>query len=219
MSENTPGGGADATTATPTPEAGTTTSTAPVVAEVPASPSKGDWAGMVTSLREQTKRSQAIEGQLSALTETLAKLSPGKPATAAATPSDGGQALAAIEAMRFDLSLEKAFGAHKIAEDHPLRELIETAARAAKPPDLREYVGRYAKAAVTGASVTPPIAPSNTGAPAASPSGAQLPENPMLWPPDVVRKLGKEAVRKALDEYDANQGRGDPLRAVRRKRT
>lgn len=68
------------------------------------------------------------------------------------------------------------------------------------------------------ASVVPPTAPSNTGAPAPTPgpSNGQLPDNPLLWPPDVVRACSAMEYRDALDSYERRQGRGDPLHGLRR---
>lgn len=60
---------------------------------------------------------------------------------------------------------------------------------------------------------TPPAAP----APAPTPGQEPLPENPLYYPAEVVRALGRERWRAALDAYDQRTGRGDPLAALRRR--
>lgn len=213
MPEN-PSGAADAATATPTPAAGTPTATAPVAAPTApeiAAPSKDDWAGMAKSIREIAKSLSAVMPQ-----QPPPKTETPKPATADAV----AEKLAVLE---FRLGLKEAMSAAGIT-DRLLAEVVEKAAMQDKPADLAAYVAKYAALKPAGApaaipaAVTPPIAPSNTGTPAPNPSAAALPDNPLLWPPDVVRKTSAADFQKALAEYDARTGKGDPLRALRRPR-
>lgn len=218
MDPNTPGGGADAPTVTPTPAVGSTTTTAPVTTTEVAAPSKGDWAGFQKTLREQTQLIASITEKLNTLGAPAAKTEPAKPADASALAQQ-------VADLNRRISIRDALASAGVT-DPRVAARVERVAKAENPSDLGSFVTEFladfvpAKPAAAAAivPVAPPAAPSNTGPPAASPAGAQLPENPMHWPPDVVRKLGTEAVRKALDEYDAKHGRGDPLRAIRRKR-
>lgn len=217
MDPTNPAGGADAPPAPAQPPAASST---PVTEET-AAPSKGDWAGMAKSMRTVAETLPSLAARLEALEKGRAPASPSSTPMGAA----GADAMAAVEEMRAELALRDAFDAHKVAADNPLRDLIKAAAKSARPPDLVEFVGRYAglgvaraPAAPAPAPVTPPASPSNSGAPAATPSVAALPDNPLAWPAETVRALGPVKFREALSAYDQRVGRGDPLHALRRKR-
>jgi hypothetical protein len=217
------GGAPDGATATPAPAAGSTDTTATTTASVEiANPSKGDWAGLNKTLRDQTAILSAQNERINALTDALAKMSGAPPKTEPSKPADAAAVMAEVSALKFQLALKDALSGAGIT-DRSFAELVEKAALSEKPTDLAAFVARYAPlapraAAAPAATAAPPTAPSNTGAPQAAPSSGQLPENPMHWPADTVRKLGPEGFRKALDDYDARTGKGDPLRALRRRR-
>jgi hypothetical protein len=221
MSDQNNSGGADATTATPAPEAGSTTTTAAVPVEV-AAPSKGDWAGMAKSQRETNERLNAVAEQVSKLVGALAPQAKAEPSK----PADAATVSAQLAALEFKLSLKEAIGSAGIT-DRSFAELVEKAAIAEKPADLAAFVAKYAPlapraaaaATATAAPAAPsPTAPSNTGAATAAPSAVQLSDNPLLWDAATVRKAGPVAWRKALEEYDARTGKGDPLHALRRRK-
>lgn len=170
--------------------------------------SKQEWLDFRREMRSKLERptTPADEGK--------AKASPAVPADATASK------LADLE---FRLELKDAISAAGIA-DRTFAELVEKAARAERPTDMAAFVAKYAgfaprPATAAAAPAAPaPTAPSNTGAAAAAPSSGQLPDNPLLWDAATVRKTGAVAWRKALEEYDARTGKGDPLHALRRRK-
>jgi hypothetical protein len=200
----------------PAPPDGGAVTPPPVAAVPPAAPvappapfvvSKDEW---VESRREQRQ-----------IRELLSKLTPAAATTTPATvPTAPPDAMAAVEELRQEIALRDAFDAHKVAAGNPLRELIATAAKASKPPDLAAFVGKYAGAAAATpapAVVTPPAAPSNTGTPAATPAQASLPADPRHWPRETVAAMTTEAWRAELEKYEASQGRRNPLAHLRRR--
>lgn len=215
------GGGADAPTVTPTPAAGTPTTTAPVTPTTePAAPSKGDWAGFQKTLREQTQLIASITEKLNALGQPQKPAEPAKPADASALAQQ-------VADLNRRISIRDALAVAGVT-DPKVAARLERVAKAENPSDLGSFVAEFiadfvpAKpaAAAPAAPVAPPTAPSNTGAPAPTPgpSTGQLPDNPLLWPAEVVKKMPLEEYRKALNDYDARAGKGDPLRHLRRKR-
>jgi peptidoglycan hydrolase-like protein with peptidoglycan-binding domain len=219
MDPQNPGGGADASTVTPTPTVGSTTTTAPVVQTEVAAPSKGDWAGFQKTLREQTQLIASITEKLNSLGGPAKPAEPAKPADASALAQQ-------VADLNRRISIRDALAAAGVS-DPKVAARVERVAKAENPQDLGAFVSEFiadfvpaktVAAVPVSAPVAAPIAPSNTGQPAPSPAQAQLPENPTQWPADVVRKMGPIEFRKALDAYDAKHGRGDPLRLLRRKR-
>lgn len=194
---------------------------APPTAPPPAAP---PGAAPATEPRIDHKEIVGLRTETRELLDQVKKLveAKGAPATApvtAPTNDAGATALAKVEEVQFDLALEKAFSAAKLPEDSPLREVITTAAKASKPPDLRAYVARFAGVTVTTAPVVPPpaTAPSNTGAPTAPPTAVQLPENPFHWPPDAVAKLKPEEFHELVAKWEHKNGRGNPMAPMRQR--
>jgi hypothetical protein len=225
MSDQTNGGAPDGATATPTPVAGTATTTATTTAPVEvANPSKGDWAGMNKAMREQATILATTQTQLAEVAKALAALAPQQTKAEPSKPADAASVSAQLAALEFKLALKDAIGSAGIT-DRSFAELVEKAAFAEKPADMAAFVAKYAPlapraaAAVIAATAAPsPTAPSNTGAATAAPSSGQLPDNPLLWDSATVRKTGLVAWRKALEEFDARTGKGDPLHLLRPQR-
>jgi hypothetical protein len=219
MSDQTNGGAPDGATATPTPVAGTATTTATTTAPVEvANPSKGDWAGMNKAMREQATILATTQTQLAEVAKALAALAPQQTKAEPSKPADAASVSAQLAALEFKLALKDAIGSAGIT-DRSFAELVEKAA------DMAAFVAKYAPlapraaAAVIAATAAPsPTAPSNTGAATAAPSSGQLPDNPLLWDSATVRKTGLVAWRKALEEFDARTGKGDPLHLLRPQR-
>lgn len=160
----------------------------------------------VVELRKQTRN---LERKVDELTEIL-KANLGRtseqPKPKAVAPeaeqrvSAGKQALAELQDLKRELALEKALGAHGITGQ--ARELIELAAKAAKPDDLHAFVAKYVppkksggdEGAPAAAAVAPqaaPAAPTNTGAPAV---GGQpfIPESPFALSPAAMAAMSDE---------------------------
>lgn len=167
----------------------------------------------IVGLRTETRELHAAVMEL--LKKSGAATAAPAPAAAPADPA----AMAAIEGIKFTLDLERALRKHGVP-DGPVADLITAAATAAKPADLAAYVAQYAKIG----SGTPPApvvptatAPSNTGPPAANPSTASIPDNPLEWSPDVLAKFTPDEFHQALAKYEQKSGRGNPFASMRQR--
>jgi hypothetical protein len=192
MSEQTP----------PVPPDGGAGTTPPVAAVPPAVQpfvvSKEEWLDFrreVRSVKEQLGKAPPVVNNT----------------TTAPTPAP--DLAAQLEEMRTDLALRDAFDAHRVAAGNPLRELITTAAKASKPPDLAAFVAKYAgmvaqpapAAAPVPAPIVKPIAPSDTGAP----------DNPFKWGPEITKHMKDGEFHEAVKKWERTQGMGNPLAAMR----
>lgn len=180
--------------------------------------SKDEWVDSRREIRN-------VKETLGTLAATLAKLAPVAPPPPSDDKGKGSPGPTVDADVRARLDLADAIDESGLTLTQANKQLVKRLHSAERPTDVRAWLAETVKilpvvpAATAAPMVSPPAAPGDTGPPSATPAaGGQLPENPLLWPPDVVRKTPLEEYRKALAEYDARAGKGDPLKALRRRR-
>ena len=187
----------------------------PEPAAEPAQPSKQEWADFHRTQRE-------LQTQMKAIAEGMKPKEVPKPEP---TKADGNvDVMAQLADMRLELDLERAMRAAKIPEGSKLSNLITTAAKATKPPNIREFVDGYADMVpaptVPAVPVVPPTAKSDTGPAVAAKTDAGLPDgHPYRWSAEVIAKMSPEELRKAARDYEnKNSGSANVLEVFEARR-
>jgi hypothetical protein len=178
-------------------------------------PDGGLTLGDGTTWRNANELKDALKTVRELEREYRQKLQGGTPAPQQAKPAPVPETpafdAAALEA-RF--SFREALVDNEVPKER--RAIVERLwnAEKEKPADVGAWMkstladlGIKAESAGKPASQPPPIAPSNTGAPVRDPGGANLPDNPWLWPKDVAEKLGFEAFHEARQKYESRNGK------------
>ena len=97
-----------------TPPAGAPPAGVPPAGDQPAVPSNRDWNKQAQNARETREEVAQLRSEVGTLVKLLTPGTGAKPSEKAAIPADAGQAMAAVEAMRFERDLERALRAAKV---------------------------------------------------------------------------------------------------------
>lgn len=183
----------DAAVSTPTPVPA-------LVVDEPANPSKRDFADLAKNVRS--------------LVDAFSKAQvPEHKKTAPKSDDKGTDLMQELESLRFEINIRDALADAKILDANQ-RELVALAAKAAKPADLKEFVGKYApKAVATPIAIPAPVIPQapkppDTG-PAAS-SGQVLPTDPSAFTQSMVDQLTPEQAGEWWERRKQQQNSGRP---------
>lgn len=202
-------GGQAATTAPPAgqPAAGTGSETA--------APSHKDWNGLVSTFREFTTTIKAQQ-------DTLAKLIPAAEPAKKEPPPTGNASVdsmvAELKGRTAELDFRSALADAEVKGSQ--REALMLMWQGAGRPTegLSEWVTKHrgllggpasngAAPPVPPVQVTPPKAPSDTGAPVTVQSNDGRPQgHPLSWPLEIVAKMKPEEYRGAIKEFEDKGG-------------
>ena len=211
-----------------TPPEGAAPATPPVTppeSEVPANPSKADWKSYAVTQRKVLDALTAIADKLNGPPPAPKEEKTQTPATPAASLKPADE----VAQLRAEMALRDALADAGVTNAQH-RKALEKMWRQDHPADAGAWVteqvailGWAPKTAPAEAPkpIVPPIAPSNTGAPATPNGRAELPANPLEWPEEVAMK-NQDAFMRALqahhaaksgftqpwDDYHAKHGRG-----------